>query len=67
MEVPPCHSSVADGVGAQLGDDEDDGFVRVGAVRDTPHVQPVSAQVPREAGTARSGTEAHREPVHRQG
>jgi hypothetical protein len=67
MEVPPRHTSVADGVGAQLREDEDDGVVRVAAVRDAPDVQPVSAQVPGEAGAARSGTEAHREPVHRHG
>ena len=67
LEVPAGDVPVLDGVGAQLCGHECDDVMGVAVVRDAPGVEAVLAQAAGEAGTARGGAEAHREPVHRDG
>lgn len=63
MEVPAGDVAVPYRVGGQLSDDQHDLLVRVGAVRDSPGVQPVCGQSAGEAGAR--GVEVKRIPKGR--
>lgn len=67
VEVPAGDVSVLYGVGGELGEDQHDRVVRVGAVRDAPRVQTYGRETAGEAGSARCGGEAHLEGVVRGG
>ncbi len=61
VEVPARDVAVQHGVRRQLGDDQHDRVVVVGAVRKAPGVQADGGEVAGETGSARGGGEAHRE------
>ena len=60
-EVPPRDPAVEDRVRGEFGDDEDDGVVRLGAVRVAPLGQLVGGEQSGEARTAAGGGETLRE------
>lgn len=66
-EVPPGDATVENGVRGEFGNEEDDGVVRLGAVRVAPLGELVRGEQPGKAGASTGGREALGERTGRGG